>query len=347
MRVLLIGPSLFLPWAEYTARAFRRLGHSVRFFPYSDILVDRLSLRKGRRLAAVVPPVAEWLGRWRSRWLQQRDDRLLRLVLESRPELLCVLRGESLSVDLLRALRKNFSGPLVTWWVDDPFRYAISEALPLYDVVFVFDRSYRGRLGDLGASRVEFLPCACDETIYLPRTLNLSEQARYRSEIALVAWFYPRRARVIRELADFDLKIWGRGWKTSQARRSLNGAARRIVPRERFVPDEEASRIYSATSIGLNIHSDQTREAGLNSRTFELLATGAFELTDHVPGMEELLAPGLEVAVYRSPEEARELAGYYLRHPEERSRISQRGRARVLAEHTYVHRIRQILRGTA
>lgn len=81
--------------------------------------------------------------------------------------------------------------------------------------------------------------------------------------------------------------------------------------------------MYNASPVNLNTHHHQSRDGGANTRAFEILAAGAFELTDHVPGMEALLEPGREVAVYRSPEEA--------------------GHRRVLAEHTYRHRMQTLL----
>lgn len=234
--------------------------------------------------------------------------------------------------------------PLLTWWLDDPFRKPVKDLLPLYDIFFIFDRSYMARLRAEGAPNVQFLPCASDENIYRPQVLSRMEKKRYACDVALVAWYYPKRAEMARALCDLDLSIWGRGWTSGEARRLLLPAQRLIVRSSRFIPDTVAARIYSAAKICLNIHSDQTHEAGLNLRTFEVLATGAFQLMDAVPGMEELLEPQQEIAAYHSPEEAKDLAEYYLRHPDERARIAQRGRARVLKEHTYVHRMRSLLR---
>ena len=304
-------------------------------FAYSDIGVDRLTARKGRQILSSFPPLARGLDRWREGWLEKRDRRLLRRVRESRFDLILVLRGETLSASLFQNLRKSFSGPLATWWRDDPFRHPGLELLPYYDSFFIFDRSYIGRLKKQGARRVEFLACACDETVYSPQKLTSAERKRYRSDVALVAWHYPNRTEVVKALAGLDLKVWGKGWA---------GAVHGIRSKDTFVEGREASKIYSAASIGLNIHSDQTHQAGLNCRAFELPASGTFQLTDYVEGMEELLLPGKEVAVYRSPEEALERATYYLKRPEERAEILRRGRERALREHTYLHRMRSLLK---
>ncbi len=343
MRILVVGPSLFLPWVEYTARALRRLEHSVALFRSTNILVDRLTLRKGRQWAQGAPAVSAALDRIRAGWHELRDRRLLALAGRFQPELILLMHGESLSAPFLQALKARARCPVAAWWVDNPFRHPIADLFPLYDALYIFDRSYIGPLRQAGARDVRFLPCCCDERVYRPRELTPAQRRRYGSGIALIAWCYDRRVEVAQALSDLPLKIWGRGWAPSEVRSRLNGSAGKIPIEERFVPDEEAALIYSGCQIGLNVHADQTRVAGLNTRSFELLAAGAFELTDAVQGMEEMLAPGKEVAVYHSPQEAREMAGYYLSHPEERAAMAARGRERVTREHTYLHRMKTLL----
>ncbi len=242
-----------------------------------------------------------------------------------------MLWGNTLSPELLRTLKKESGAMLATWWVDDPFRHRAEKLIPLYDFFFIFDRSYIPALQKAGGQNVRFLPCACDESVYYPRRLTRREQARYASDVAWVAWYYPDRGRIAQALDGIDLKIWGRDWPGRRAQE------------DRFVKDATAAKIYSAAKIGLNSHSDQTRQGGLNTRSFELLAAGAFELTDAVEGMEELLEPGTQVAVYRSSQEAGELARHYLKRHGERERMARAGRERVLSQHTYLHRMKTLL----
>ena len=340
----MIGHSLLTPWTAYTAHALQRSNHSVTVVYSTSLTLDRLTLHKGAGDASRIPLLNGGLTRCRQAWHRWRDGRLAQIARKTQPHLILILWGNSLSPELLQSLKTLTRCPLVTWWVDDPFRHNVEKLLPFYDLFYIFDRSYMAPLKQAGAREVRFLPCACDDTVYYPRHLSRAERKRYTSDVALVAWYYSDRASIVKALTDLDIKIWGRGWTSPEARQLLNGTKPIAVHGERFVRDETASKIYSATKIGLNIHSDQTREAGLNTRAFELLAAGAFQLVDEVHGMAELLAPGKEVAVYHSPQEARSLADYYLRHSEERIRMAQMGRIRTLNEHTYLHRMRSLLK---
>ncbi len=346
MTVLLVSPAFLVPWMRYTTAALRRLGHRVVQFTGSNPALDFLTERQGRKFLEKWPiggPVADEVRRL---WLEARDRRLLRLAKISRPDLTLVLRGETIPAATLQEIRRITRKPLVTWWLDNPFRFEVKDRLPLFDQFFVFDRSYIPELKAAGAPSVHFLPCCCDERVYRPLKLTALQTKRFASEVAFVAWYGPGRDRIVKTLEPFDLKVWGRGWNSSEARAALNGASRRIVAPETYVSDRTAARIYNAAQIGLNVHNPQSRLGGVNARAFELLSCGTFQLSDHVEGMEELLEPGKELEVYRSPEEAKEKTSYYLRNPARRREIAQKGRERVLAEHTYLHRVRKLLKIT-
>ena len=344
MQIVLIGeaPRLFslanFQWLAYTARALRRLGHRTTVVLYRESWTASPSL--GRRLKAV-PVASSCLRRWHQAQGCQRDRRLIRLVRRLRPDLVIVLKGNVLAYEVLAQIKRLGRGAMVTWWVDDPSRSpAFLPSFHLFDHVFIFDRFHLARLVQVGVPRVHFLPCACDETVYRPLPLTAAQRHRWGCDIVLVAWYYPERVQVIRALAaDAQVGVWGGGWDAPDVRRALGGDG---VVRGPAVSDRTAARIYNACKIGLNVHQVQSRMGGLNTRTFELLATGIAPLVDYVEGMEELLDPETEVMCYRSPEEACRLARHYLDHPQERRRVVARGRSRVLAEHTYVVRLQRL-----
>lgn len=105
---------------------------------------------------------------------------------------------------------------------------------------------------------------------------------------------------------------------------------------------DELPGFYPHSDVNFNCTSLQMKGA-VNQRVFDVPACGAFLLTDHRAQMERLFEPGREVAVYGDPGEIPELVRHYLTHPEERARIATAARKRVLAEHTYVIRMGQLL----
>ena len=99
---------------------------------------------------------------------------------------------------------------------------------------------------------------------------------------------------------------------------------------------------YPLSDINFNCTSAQMKGA-VNQRVFDVPAAGAFVLTDWRAQMDDLFEPEKEVVFYRAPEEVPELIKYYLAHPEARARVAAAARKRVLAEHTYAHRLQTII----
>jgi spore maturation protein CgeB len=99
---------------------------------------------------------------------------------------------------------------------------------------------------------------------------------------------------------------------------------------------------YQCVAVNLNFTGLHLKN-GLNQRVFDAPAAGAFVLTDYKEALFELFAPD-EVVTFRTIDEAREKLAYYLQYPETRRRVATRARERVLAQHTYGHRMQVIER---
>lgn len=353
-RILLVGPELVLEWTESVARALTSVGCSVETVFYNRLSRAARGVggrrtpvisRMRRRLTGIPPVLREGYARWRAAWAGRA---MLDAARRFKPDLILMLKGESLRASILERLKAATGATLAGWWVDHPFMNAetkrpwseVPACLPLYDACFVFDRSYEGGLSRAGARAVHFLPCAADPTLYRPFPLTVQERASYGASVSLIGVYTESRAAVLSGLCSVPgLGIWGPGWQGWLAERR----AREAFRGEGLSP-HEACRVYNASMINLNTHHHQSRDGGVNTRAFEIPAAGGFELTDHVPGMEALLEPGREVAVYRTAEEAADLARYYAKAEDERRRIAEAGRRRVLAEHTYRHRMETLLR---
>ena len=98
---------------------------------------------------------------------------------------------------------------------------------------------------------------------------------------------------------------------------------------------EDAARKYAESKIVLN----PAMLDDLNMRCFEVMASGAFLLTDDIPMIHDYFEDKKHLVLYRNLDEAVQLARFYLEHDEERERIAKQGYEYVIGNHTFYHRI--------
>ncbi len=84
--------------------------------------------------------------------------------------------------------------------------------------------------------------------------------------------------------------------------------------------------------------------ASSSSRPFELASLGACIVANPYLGIEEWFEPGVELIVVDSAEEAIERYQYLLANEKERIAIGAAARQRVLKQHTFRHRARELMR---
>jgi GT2 family glycosyltransferase/tetratricopeptide (TPR) repeat protein len=104
---------------------------------------------------------------------------------------------------------------------------------------------------------------------------------------------------------------------------------------------EDMARTYSASRTVLNrsIRND------VNMRVFEALACGSLLVTNDLSenGQAELFQDGVHLATYGDGEELVDKIRFYLERETLRERIAAAGRAQVLAQDTYLHRMEKLL----
>lgn len=102
-------------------------------------------------------------------------------------------------------------------------------------------------------------------------------------------------------------------------------------------------RTLARSRVTLNRHINVAENNANNMRLYEATGVGSLLITDHKDNLGEIFEVGKEVVAYSSQEEAAELIRYYLEHPEAASKIALAGQARTLREHTYQHRMEELV----
>ncbi|MBU0515701.1 MAG: glycosyltransferase [Proteobacteria bacterium] len=325
-----------LPVGRAAVRALAALGHEVETIDASQADYFHGFIRRSLLQEAETDPAAAALINFFAEFVILRCR-------EFRPDLVLALAQAPLSPQALRRLRDlGFASAM--WFVENhrvmPYYAQVAGA---YDHFFVIQpEPFLSHLRDLGANPL-YLPLAADPEVHRPIKLGPGETAEYGADVAFLGEGYPNRRRFFAHLLDHDLKIWGTGWdpETPLGGRVQRGGAR--------IKTDELVKIYNATRVNLNLHS--AVDVGgvdpegdfVNPRTFEIAACGGFQLVDRRTLLTEFFEPDREIAVFRDLAELRAKLDHYLAHPEERRRLAEAGRQRVLAEHTYGHRMERML----
>ncbi len=157
---------------------------------------------------------------------------------------------------------------------------------------------------------------------------------------SLITWEATRQYRwrcvtALREFAPLiagDAEGWGRAFGQDSGVRLLG----------RLDYYADLPRFYPMSAVSLNCTSRQMKGA-VNQRVFDVPACGGFVLTDRRAQLDLLFEPGREVVVYDAPEEIPGLVARYTRDAAARGRVSGAARSRILACHTYEHRLSELL----
>ena len=228
------------------------------------------------------------------------------------PDLTLVLKGEGLDPHSL-------PGPRFCYWPDALERTpGIEGVLRGYDKVFTPVRPT--------PDWMEWLPTGWDPTIH--RDLELD---RMIDSIYVGTANSPYKVNVVSRIR--PTLVFGNNWPR-EVEPSRSGWSRGPIYLNEMV------RWFNASKILINVH--QSSEVGLNRKFFEMIACG-FTLTDHVPGVEDVLGYDLtSEVVFSSVKHARGMIQYYLEHPKEREILWRRERE-VIEPYTYLKAAERIL----
>lgn len=174
----------------------------------------------------------------------------------------------------------------------------------------------------------------------LPAYAQLETTERQLAYEAMITWEATRqyRNRCLEKILPFNPLILGdKGWHLTFGQEPFPWRWH-----EEISYYDELPHFYPHSEINFNCTSQQMKGA-VNQRIFDVPAAGAFVLTDWREQMGNLFEPGQEVISYADPEEIPELVEFYLKNPAARQKIALAARKRILAEHTYEHRLLKLI----
>lgn len=145
------------------------------------------------------------------------------------------------------------------------------------------------------------------------------------------------RLTIVANLGRYGAHVWGdEGWRGLDR----HGVRWRGPAGHRH----QLPRIYSNGGVHVDIGRLYQTDI-VTLRVFDVIACGGFVIAHHNADLEELFVLGEEIESWRTLAELRAKVEHYLAHPDERRRIAERGRTRVLRDHTVQQRVAMMLGG--
>ncbi|TML67532.1 MAG: hypothetical protein E6G13_11745 [Actinobacteria bacterium] len=221
--------------------------------------------------------------------------------------------------------------------MDTGFNYYHGADPSEYDLVLSNSEGGLERLRELGARRAEAVFWAADPELFAPAPVEKEYDVffygygdKFRRE-----WMQALVGEPSRSADAIDFALGGGDFRGDIGNARLVGD----------VPFNVFSQAISRGRINLNItrRSHATVYASSTCRPFELAAAGAAIVSNPHEGIERWFEPESELRVVDTAEEALEAYRELLADPAAAEGMGRRARERVLDEHTYAHRARQIL----
>lgn len=186
-----------------------------------------------------------------------------------------------------------------------------------YDFTFAAQQSFVERLRAAGASNVSWLPLGCNPAAHFPKDIKPDLDIAFVGNVILPV--HQQRHELLKRLQT--------SFSTAVVTRAFGDEVCEIMARGRLAFNHCA--VFD-----------------VNMRVFEAMAMGRPVLTNRdaeYNGLFDLFTDGEHLIAYDNENDIVDKASYYLTHDEEREAIARKGYERVLANHTYLHRVDTIL----
>jgi hypothetical protein len=261
-------------------------------------------------------------------------DRMSKALRQTDPELVLVLEGSQLPPELVAELKRESGALWVNWFCDERRgRDAVAGLASAYDLVFVAGSEVVEGGETVGLPPLRYLPPGCDPSVHRP----MRSRDQFRANVVFAGTATAHRERVLSELVEFGLAVWGPGWRRTRLRDYCRGE---------LLEHPDYIRAYAGASVAVNVQCSDAAEgsdSGCNRRLFELAAIGVPQVVEDRPDIHRNFREGSEILVARSAADFKTLLAEALQDRAWSEQVAASARQRALGEHTYMHRLATLL----
>ena len=267
------------------------------------------------------------------------NRRLLKKIKKYQPDILFIYGSNwGIFPKTLQKIKRTTRCKVIVWEGNlNYWEWYQCQSFPYYDHFFSAD-SYPLPLlekSSTGLKNVHFLGPCCDPAEHGRVLLSSQDVDRFGADVTFIGGGRPVRRALFEQLTEYRLKLWGWGWDESDILKPY------MIKETVF--GLKKTKIYSATPICPNLISGLYQINGISVRSFEVACCGRLPFSEPQEDLKRFFEIGNELVTFNGPGDLKAKIHYYLSHPDEMERKAECARQRVIAEHTYQHRMQELL----
>ena len=273
-------------------------------------------------------------------WRRKANRDFVAAIVEANPQIVITIGSVPVNAGALAQIKASTQARLAHVWPDTLSNLGIEsiQSFQLYNLIATYSKSSVSILQQLCASKIVWLPLACDPVLHPKLICTESEKIELGADITFIGGWRPERAAILELLGNFNLKIWGPEWNRYCEKKSVSLNAWQ----GRSLRGAEFAKAVASSRINLNI-IDPTNYPAANMRFFEIPCAGGLEVCSPCPEMEQEFKQGETIFYYSEGAELPDLLDQLLSDRKLIQKVSAASHETVKNGHTYIHRAKLLL----
>jgi len=328
MKIAVLGSKVFDSLEYHVVDALKYLQHDVYHIDITDVL-------------NIAYKYSYWIQKFSLKYDEKIFKKIAHKIIEQQPDLvICTYRNiNPIAIKLLKQNLKNvkivhLNPDAVTTFGDQQIF-----ASP-YDAYFTKDPFIVDFMKNKMDLNTIYLPEAFNHRIHRPPAIsNRSEhEKKVATDVVAFGTMYPYRANVLNNLIKNGINVDLYG---TPDKKFPNKEIEKRFKNEYITGERKAEVLYGAKIVFNNFHYAEVH--CVNVKFFEIIGTGAFQICDYKPTIEEYSAIPAEKFTFKNIDEAIDLIKFYLNKPELRHELALKQHKHFLKHHTYDVRINELI----
>lgn len=327
MKVAIIGSKGYDTLEYHLADSFRFLDHEATILDLTEVI-----------------PVSYAINYHAIKYLKKYDEfifkKLARKVIDMKPDLIIAIY-RFINPICIKSIKNNLPHiPIIHVNPDALTTFELQQifASP-YDFYFTKDPyivSFMKQKMNLNAF---YLPEAFNPRIHPHPEVNRIElEQKTAIDVLVFGYLYPYRTNMIKQLINSGVNVTLFGKKD---RRFFEPGLDKYFRNEWITGDRKAELLFGSKIVFNNFHYAEIES--VNCKFFEIAGIGAFQICDYRPTVDEYSKVDSAKFTFKSIDEAIDLIKFYLDKPTLRHEMANIQYEHFMQNHTYEHRVKQIL----